>query len=129
MPMDKSRNRRNKRLTYYKEHKNDDDRKKASITQYSPPKALFVTFLFVVVCNGPTPTTFENRCTRWKHNAKSTTPAGRLIIISALGSILLLYVTYMSNQGSYKIFKLWKKKASNNSHEVMTETKGKKHYK
>jgi hypothetical protein len=33
----------------------------------------------------------------------------------------------MSNQGSYKIFKLWKKKkASNNSHEAMTETIGEK---
>ena len=52
------------RLTYYKKYKYEDNRNKASITHYSPPDALLlVTFLFVMICNSPTPATFESRGT------------------------------------------------------------------
>ena len=98
-----SKQQKQQRLTYYKEHKYHNNRYKASIAQLSPPKALLVLFLFGLICNGAAPATFENRCTRWKQNVQSTTPACCLIVIGNLSYILLLYVTYMSNQGRYKI--------------------------
>lgn len=66
---------REKEHTYQKEHKYGENRNKATVLQAPPPKTLGFGFIYILTCNGSTPTTLENRCMSWKEETQSTTPA------------------------------------------------------
>lgn len=79
------------RLTYYEEHKYEQETDKTVILQTSTPEIFVIYFTDCLVTYSSTPTTYKSGCIGWNNKLQATTPASCFKILSNSCYVMLLH--------------------------------------